>query len=73
MAAQQFACEICLENYDSRKRVPKFLDCFHTFCLSCLQVSDISLCFLLLKLFFVCLISNLINYLVNYCDDILVG
>jgi len=32
------SCAICFEPYNVKERMPKFLNCFHTFCNSCLQV-----------------------------------
>ncbi|KAI9564901.1 hypothetical protein GHT06_008642 [Daphnia sinensis] len=40
MASQKAAlltCDICREEYDTLKKRPIFLRCFHTFCLLCLQ------------------------------------
>ena len=31
-------CSICCCEYDDDLRKPKFLDCFHTFCIQCMQV-----------------------------------
>jgi hypothetical protein len=31
-------CSVCFSEYNSDKRIAKFLPCFHTFCLECLRV-----------------------------------
>ena len=31
-------CCICLDEFDSGKRKPKFLSCHHTLCLKCIKV-----------------------------------
>lgn len=31
-------CVVCFERYDNRDRLPKYLLCLHTFCISCLSV-----------------------------------
>ena len=30
-------CELCLEKYNDSDRLPKLLNCSHTFCLACVQ------------------------------------
>ena len=37
--ATNLICGICLELYDDPERLPKFLNCHHSFCVHCLQVS----------------------------------
>ena len=32
-------CSVCFSEYNSDKRIAKFLPCFHTFCLECLRVT----------------------------------
>jgi len=31
------SCNSCLLDYDNKERIPKILDCFHTYCHSCLE------------------------------------
>ena len=42
-------CSVCFSEYNSDKRIAKFLPCFHTFCLECLRVNNFSI---LKELFF---------------------
>ena len=42
--AEDFAtCGVCLCEYDEEIRKPKFLSCFHTVCLECLNVIHFNL------------------------------
>ena len=36
-------CCICSNSYDEKDHKPKFLICLHTFCLKCIEVSQIQL------------------------------
>ncbi len=38
-------CAVCFEQYNFVDRLPKFLSCLHTFCISCLGV-NIQFCLL---------------------------
>ena len=37
------SCGICFEPYDVVNRLPKFLACHHSYCVNCLQVSEVYL------------------------------
>eukprot|EP00456_Euglypha_rotunda_P060606 TRINITY_DN50737_c0_g1_i1.p1 TRINITY_DN50737_c0_g1~~TRINITY_DN50737_c0_g1_i1.p1 ORF type:complete len:233 (+),score=18.90 TRINITY_DN50737_c0_g1_i1:42-740(+) len=37
MSKTELSCAICLESYDLSARIPQILQCFHTFCASCLE------------------------------------
>ena len=33
------SCALCMERYDDESRKPKYIDCHHSFCKTCIQVS----------------------------------